>query len=146
MKLYEIFDKIAPYKKTWESDDILDYEFIINNTKFETSFYKPEPNDPWNITFSDLDAEIQNAQNDEESGMGMTNKGNAFQVMSTVIAIIKEFLKLKKPTEIVFSSSNDSRTKLYLRLTKLLQQAGWKLYTEKDDADGYTHFYLQFNS
>jgi hypothetical protein len=143
MKLFELFDKIAPYKKIHDDDDILDYQFTINDTNFEANFFKLNPNEPWEIMFNDTDIsnQYQKPENDEESGMGMTNKGNAIQVMSTIIAITKEFLKLKKPTEITFSSGNQSKTKLYLRLIKMFQQSGWKLSTEKDE-QGYTNFHL----
>ena len=65
----------------------------------------------WEIDFS------TNA-GDGYYNLGITNKGDAFEIFSTVIAMLHDFIKQMSPMKITFSASKDdrNRAKLYKRM------------------------------
>ena len=52
------------------------------------------------------------------SGFGIIGAGEAFRVFATVAAILKDFIKAKKPEAFHFTADEKSRIKLYNKLTK----------------------------
>ena len=73
---------------------------------------------------------------DEKYSMGTTGTGNAAQVMSTVIAIIKSFVDETQPPEFYFSGNGASRVRLYTRMaTRLASMAPGYTMTSYDEGD-----------
>jgi len=104
-----------PYDYTWverdhrwwfgnfktENDDLV--ELIILDRQ------PGQPDDTWNITFN------------RNKNVGVSGKGNAFQIYATIIVMVKEFIKTKNPARIVFSASKErgtSRAVLYNQMLK----------------------------
>ena len=76
----------------------------------------------------------------ENYSMGKTGTGNAAQVMSTVVAIIKSFVDEIQPPEFYFSATGASRSRLYSRMaTRLAIMAAGYTMTSYDES-GQTHW------
>jgi hypothetical protein len=111
--LTEGFDK--PVKWRWDDRPDPDSSLVIATfeiegrmyeVEFQNEFYQEE----WTLSF----AMWQRGMRDYE----MTGTGSAFKVFATVIDILKDFLRIINPYIISFSSSEKSRTSLYMLMTK----------------------------
>ena len=73
---------------------------------------------------------------------GITGSGNEFLVFSTVIDILKSFIKKEKPNAILFSAKEPSRVKLYDTFVK----RNFKNKTIKTgEADGEKYYFVILN-
>jgi hypothetical protein len=122
------------------------------------SFDKPYKFEPYNITKTDKQYGFETSQGEyyivsmlmnsfdedkttliafetEDGNMGMTNKGDAFRVMATVIDIIKKEKKFLQKANIIHfeaDSQDKGRQKLYARLGKMLaKDLNKKLFIRK---------------
>jgi hypothetical protein len=82
-------------------------------------------------------------ESEQEKMFGLTGTGNSAEVMSTAIDITRAFLQEygDKVLELRFSSKEESRTKLYVRMVKRLLP-DWNLHTMPDILNGGSMFYL----
>lgn len=70
----------------------------------------------------DGEAEVQfyNTDVEQHKSQLITNTGDAFAVLATVIAVIQQYIKKYRPTQIEFTAEEPSRAKLYSALSKRL--------------------------
>lgn len=103
--LTELFDK--PEK--FSMDSYGDGYFSVNGNEYV-------------VNFTDYGHKTEILFSDEAGSIEVTGAGNALRVFSTVASIILRYVKLNKPSVLMFTSYLDesSRTKLYDRLAKLL--------------------------
>ena len=115
MKLTEIFNKPAPIK--WgKKGKTITGDFTVGEEDY-VIYFSPGPppyDDQWGIEF------VQKVAGKKRDKLGLTGTGKEFQVFSTVINGIKDWIKKKKPGVIEFDAAGESRKKLYTRLVKTL--------------------------
>lgn len=121
MKLFEIFNKIAPYDWVAEDDNVGEAEFAIGGYKYSILFEKQQAThflpERWSVEFAQI---TKDARGYESPSVDMTKTGHSFEVMGTVKAIIQDWFS-KHPTKcIVVSAATSSRKRLY---TDLIKQA-----------------------
>ena len=130
MKLTEIFDKPAPIKWGTERQTITG-EFIVDEEKYGIYFSPALDHGQivWIIEFG------QKIAGQKRMKTGVTGLGKEFQVFSTVISAIRDWIKKKKPQSIEFEGSGESRNKLYKRLVKtLVKSVPYRVLTDKEMA------------
>ena len=128
MKLTEIFDKPAPIKWGTEGKTITG-EFIVDDEKYGIYFSpaKDAGKIIWIIEFG------QKIAGKKRMKTGLTGAGKEFQIFSTVVRAIRDWIKKKKPQSIEFEGVGESRNKLYKRLVKtLVKTVPYKALTDKD--------------
>jgi len=116
-----------------DSDLFVKYQFQSNNFLYKVYFNNDSTrkgvNNNWSVTFG-------NATSDVETNFdATTNKGELFSVMSTVIKIIKDFIKRHKHEidSIYFKGTSDKRDKLYSQfMLKNFNNSEWKTIEDKD--------------
>ena len=108
----ELFHSPARFK--WlnlpgPNTEVVSAEFKVNNVEYV--WYATQTMDPetWDIEFQDT-----------ESGYGITGKGNATVVFSTVLDIMDFFIRRVVATRLIFSAEEPSRKKLYAAIIKRL--------------------------
>lgn len=72
------------------------------------------------INFVPMPDDIVDISFDRGGRMDITGKGNAAQVLATVVDAINKYIKAEQPYMISFSASEDSRAKLYQHMIKRL--------------------------
>jgi hypothetical protein len=84
--------------------------------KFLASCEDIDGEGPWEVEFAN------SLGNSKEERFGTTGTGNSAEVMSTVVDIMREFLKKHQHniTELVFSAKESSRKGLYARMVQRL--------------------------
>ena len=84
---------------------------------------------------------MQKVAGKKRDKLGLTGTGKEFQVFSTVINGVKDWVKKKKPGVIEFEGSGESRKKLYTRLVKtLIKSIPYKIDLE-DPGKGFFGVY-----
>lgn len=121
MRLFELFDKIANYEKAGHGS----YTFKTSSyDKYKVVFREIENyRRDWLLDEDIVDSivEVYFLQYDGAwLSTGITGAGNAFEVMATVLEIMKDYLTQMRPPIIFFSADNKevSRTRLYDRMVK----------------------------
>jgi len=113
MKLTEIFNKPAPIK--WgKKGETITGDFTVGEEDYVIYFSPASYGDIWGIEFA------QKVAGKKRDKLDLTGTGKEFQVFSTVINGIKDWIKKKKPGVIEFDAAGESRKKLYTRLVKTL--------------------------
>ena len=112
MNITELFHSPARFK--WlnspsPNTEVVTAEFKVDNAEYV--WYATQTMDPetWDIEFQDT-----------ESGYGITGKGNAAVVFSTVLDIMDFFIRRVVATRLIFSAEEPSRKKLYAAIIKRL--------------------------
>lgn len=112
MNIAELFHSPARFK--WlnspsPNTEVVTAEFKVDNAEYV--WYATQTMDPetWDIEFQDT-----------ESGYGVTGKGNAAVVFSTVLDIMDFFIRRVVATRLIFSAEEPSRKKLYAAIIKRL--------------------------
>lgn len=145
MRLFELFNKTAKWR--WNNNERLEIpgysaQFTIGNKKYGVEFMGApveayidnymwhgdgeEPQAFLDLQKTDPYAEIIEVSFFLKRGrhaqdIGITGTGNQFTVLSTVLAIIKAFLKNNPQTKyLLFSSKERSRTRLYKKIVDKL--------------------------
>lgn len=120
MKIYELFD---PEKVSWKWDYNSDREaeatFVVGEIQYKFYAYQElgnEQSGSWEVEFKVVEG------GDPSNRFGVTGTGNAAQVMSTVVAILREFLQKYKGkiNQLTFSAKETSRRDLYARMVRRL--------------------------
>ena len=129
MKLTEIFDKPEPIK--WgKNGKTITGAFTVGEEVYDIYFSPFGKGNEWVIEF------VQKVAGKKRGKLGLTGTGKEFQVFSTVISGIRDWIKKKKPKAFEFEGSGESRKKLYTRLVKLLvKSVPYKVAI--DDDPGY---------
>lgn len=131
MLLQELFDKAAvAWHWTDKTDEAALARFKVDKIEYEfvASVEDEEQDKYWNIEFRAVEG---------PNKFGLTGTGNSQKVMATVVAIMKDFIKLydDKITTITFSAKEDSRRALYGKMIKKLIP-DWPLSTGEDKHTG----------
>jgi len=128
MKINELINEALdnPYPYTWVQKSIgwIDSYFGTDDGSIVlVNFFKPAPEyDAWGIGF------------ERDNNFNITGQGDAHRIFTTVIDIMFEFVDQHSPEYILFSSKEQSRTKLYNRLiSKLCHQKGYTLLSDYPD-------------
>jgi hypothetical protein len=149
MKLTEILDKVLSFKVTEDTNEAFFAEFKAGSR--EIRFYASHDESEneidknhsgeWTIEFSEV--VVSQYGSDSRNEYGATGSGNELAVFATLKAILKEFIKAKKPGVIKFDAdkSEGNRVNLYTRLVKKNIPFGYKL--QRDDGDDNT-IYAKF--
>ena len=135
MKLTEVFDKPAPIKWGKKGKSITG-DFTVGEEDY-VIYFSPTLayGDEWVIEF------VQKVAGKKRGKLGLTGTGKEFQVFSTVINGVKDWVKKKKPGVIEFEGSGESRKKLYTRLIKtLIKSIPYKIDLE-DPGKGFFGVY-----
>ena len=130
MKLLELFDTKTEIEVQIKSPTQCKMSFFVDNTEYTFKAYENEDEDKqghpiWNISF----------QGDQggKAAFGITNAGNAPQVLAMVVQCIKKWLSMYPSVYIFFFSAKTtepSRVKLYNRMARALITPGWRMYKE----------------
>lgn len=128
MQLSELFKTTYEYEFNKDSYGLYDAQFYAGNGTFQRDLVKvdisgkgPPPSNVWGIEFT------------RGNSMEVTGQGDELRILSTIIAILKEFIEKEKPTAIYFAADREeaSRMKLYDRMAKKLP--GFRHVVDADD-------------
>lgn len=136
MKLFELFDN--PYKVEWDEEDEREiaarFKTAQGNLITVIFFQENVRHDFWEISFS---IEFKQGSGRYQRTYDLSGTGDAVRVMSTVQAVIIDFIAEKRPDYFHFSSkeSEPSRHKLYSRMLKraVATVGNYQLITDYDD-------------
>ena len=106
--LLETFDSNSNFKYSGSGGNWKQYTFVVDDRKFTVEFISKNNDSNYEVIFYDEEESIEN-----------TGKGSAFLVFSSVYNIIKDFVKIKNPKVIRFSTKQN-REFLYDILSKKL--------------------------
>ena len=133
MLLLELFNMVSPSNWKWrfKGSEEAEAEFTVGKVRYIFYAYNDTPDRlaqvHWTLEFK---------APDEDTRYGLTGTGNSQQVMSTVVSIIKDFLKeYTQITKISFAAKEESRKGLYGRMIHRLLPT-WKLETKEDRHQG----------
>lgn len=103
-------------------DNTYDEDFVdnLNLSKKEKELINKEKK-VWEIIF------------DRNGSVDITNKGQAFKILATVVKITKDFINKEKPKYLIFSAKEQSRVRLYDRFAKGLSMFGYKILSKNKD-------------
>lgn len=121
MILFELFEKIAPFRWVYQTEEAYSAIFKINNNRYDVHFSKDSSggDEWWEVEFGvDLPTDAPMPR------YGITKTGNAFVVFSTVATIIEDFIGKVSPQQIIFTAKEASRVKLYDALIPRIQKTG----------------------
>ena len=147
MRLFELFDKVANFTKTLSY-----YEFDTSSgTQYFVQFgriYEYNPKE-WYAKYENIvedSVEINFAKIDSNGKIvhTLTNTGDAFEVMATVLKIIEDYLQNHEPPSIYFTGdrSDGGRTKLYDRLAdKINNIKGYRLVEKTTFGRNYLYIF-----
>jgi hypothetical protein len=118
MQLQELFDKTVKWEWTGKSRDEAEATFTVGKVKYWFYAYLNGVQE-WTIDFR---------AHEGTNRFGLTGTGNSQQVLTTVISIIKDFLKIYhgKIEKMAFTAKEDSRISLYSKMVHRLIPS-WKL-------------------
>jgi hypothetical protein len=111
--LSELYDRPEPFvwiNRPHSNAEVVSAEFKVNDTEYVWyATQNMEEPKSWDIEFQDT-----------VLGYGITGKGNAAVVMSTVLDIMDFFIRRVGATKLTFSADEPSRKKLYSAIIKRL--------------------------
>lgn len=118
MYITELFDQPS-IKWKWDYKSVSEAEatFVVGDIQYRFYAYTSSgAPTSWDVEFR-----VEGGDN-VSNRFGITGTGNAAIVMSTVVAILKEFLQIykNKVTKLTFSAKERSRIDLYARMVRRL--------------------------
>lgn len=132
MKLLELFDQILPYSEINQDRFLFKIEDLTYNVDFYHNKLPKESRDKLEDTDNIDSYEVDfSLITDAPRGFefGLTDTGHSIQVLSTINAIIFEFLEKEKPDFLFYAAKEKSRQKLYDRMTKsLISKTNYELF------------------
>jgi len=110
MKLYELFDRTVPWQWSSKSDQRWEATFPIHDG--ETVVEILDIGGLWEFSWE------YRGPGEEEGTVAATGKGAEFEIISTVINILKQFMQEVQPETIVLSAlkREPTRVKMFDRL------------------------------
>jgi len=117
-RLNELFDKPVAYKRTENTNERKRYTFSIEGKSYIVQIAHDDTddsNDAWEVMFF-----LIGSFNNAPSGTEISGSGSEIKVFSTVVSIIKTFVKSEKPEVIYFSAKEKSRQSLYAAMVRKL--------------------------
>ena len=132
----ELFDKTAEWKWVIQDNGRWQANFQIGDIR-----YYVYCNGAYNCSIS-FDAHVPGMA----MTAGITGTGNAYEVFSTVMKIIVDFVKERNPESFAFESTkhNPSRVKLYRRMCNSLKDLCPNYSFEESEADNPNYKYVTF--
>ena len=131
MKIQEIINELFQQGKNWKWDFRGSEEAVALFHVGEISyvFHAYGTDGVWEVEFKRHGAKL-----DRANKFGLTGTGNSAEVMSTVVDIIREFLKQyqNKIETLKFSAEEDSRQSLYARMAQRLL-TDWTMHRDGGD-------------
>lgn len=126
--LVEVLDTPVPYSWSEKRDSFCAARFKVGEVPYLCEFGVYGHGGKWNTAFyvdKELSPEVK-AKFKNKDAAGVTGTGNAGAVLSTVVAITREFIEFAHPTQITFSARGSSRVSLYeAMMRRLTQGTGW---------------------
>lgn len=126
MQLNELFNDLYDYDL-----EEVDGDWVAT---FTTSAARSKDRRDVSVSFDLLavSLEVYDLEFDVDGSYNVTGGGDAIKIFGTVIAIARDFIKRMQPNAIIFGAKDDSRTKLYARMTKRIStSAGYVDMTAK---------------
>lgn len=123
MKLFELFDKQTPVKWTQMDQNGGTAQFILGRVGYVVNISPREiQNQPgWYIMFT------AQGMRDEQPRIDNTGTGNQFEVYSTVIQCIREFVGKMGLRPFAMAAKDDGRMSLYQRFLRKMLPPGWQV-------------------
>ena len=152
MKLFEVLDKHVEWKWTKKGDvqeahfELGEREvgvrFIMQYNHFEHEMVEAGVANPPEAV-CDVEFMSWPVGEPERATPKITNTGHEFEMFATVATITQAYVRDQKPEAITFSASTSepSRVKLYKRLVKRIEKAGYKNEYEAPEG-GLIHWIL----
>ena len=134
--IFEVFNKTLPWE--WDESETSDHHmtayFKIDDAEYNVEF-ESSMEDQWGFDFG-------RSVGNSAPVSDITGTGNQYAVFSTVIAIVKDFIRQVDPNQIVFSAARKepSRVKLYDRMVKMFPKDQYDINVS-DVVDG-SHYYV----
>lgn len=109
------------HEEIYRANFVTDQKIEFNWWIFE-SIRGGRPTNEWSLGFrvSEKSQEELKQRGITIKSYGITGLGDAFRIMATAIAILKEFITAISPKTIAFVASEESRQKLYRRMMTLI--------------------------
>lgn len=122
-EINEIFNNPIPVRWVTTTSNNWKGQFLISNEKenkkYIINIIKLEKNMPWEITFDLI--------KDKSKTQEITGTGDSFQVFSTVLNAIKQWMNATKPNAFLMTAREPSRQSLYRRMLQMLPRKIWKV-------------------
>lgn len=122
----ESLEKALPYKYWTSGARGARGRFEVDGREFIVYMRLKKDMETWEVDFVD-----------ENGSIDATGKGDQFKVFSTVLAILKDFVKDKEPKIIEFEASkskgSNSRSSLYSRMLKKYSKTLGYSFKESDE-------------
>lgn len=126
----EIFDSVLPYTENIEKQVTgTAYTYIIPSKKDKVEF---------KIYYYTVKKYIALSLFSESSAFDISNKGNAFAIYSTIIHILKEFLKKHDVKKINFTAHDRNQISLYNKFSDILIKNNWKKQVSNNNEFNFT--------
>jgi hypothetical protein len=139
--LSEIFDKSVHFTDiTSIGDRAYKYSFYVDGNHYRVRILEM-PDNSWLLSFAMVDQSEEYRYGNENVGLS-----TSIIVFSTVMEIVKVFIKKKNPNEIRFMAEEEEdsyrmpRSNLYTSLVKKYIPTGWRC--EIETKSGYTKYTL----
>lgn len=130
----ETFDSTpANFKIDTDKEWLTQYTFEVDNNQFIVKIVYSSFNGTREASFA--------LKKGKDYDFGLTNTGNQFKVLSTVMACLADYIENKNPRSLTFNAlkgsddkSSDSRPKVYTRLLKRRLPKNWIVdYSETNE-------------
>ena len=125
MKINEVLTELFQPKQNWEwgftGSEEVEANFVVGEVPYKFyAFTTPDTPGVWEVEFSVNRS--NRASRNHKTRYGLTGTGNAAEVMSTVVDIMREFLQRYQGniTTLVFTAEEASRKALYARMISRL--------------------------
>lgn len=125
MRLNELFNDIYDYNDLEEVDG----DWVAT---FTTSAARAKDRRDVSVAFDLVQfwhspavlTDIYELEFDVDGAYNITGGGDAIKIFGTVLAIVRDFIKHVQPNAIIFDAKDESRNKLYARMTKRICSSG----------------------
>ena len=109
MRINELFDRPVEWELATSRSDVYEYEFRLEDKLYYVDFEDPVDG-VWRFNFGFMSG--------GEGQTGIMGTGYEYEVFSTVIEIVQDFLQRVNPNGLMFTAKELSRKKLYNRMIK----------------------------
>ena len=123
MLITEIIQQPTVYKWVKTSPQHYIAQFSIDKWNYTVNFNLQQSTQKRLGVFSKffwlVKFKLDNPSKSHSTGYGIENTGNASTVLPTVIKIMQDFIQIAKPKILRFEAAEESRQRLYDRLTRM---------------------------
>lgn len=134
--IFEVFNKVLPWE--WDDSETSDHHmtayFQVDDADYNVEFESSMENQ-WGFDFG-------RSVGKNAPVSTITGTGKQYAVFSTVVDIVKDFIRQIDPDQLVFSAARDepSRVKLYDRMVKMFPKDRYDINVS--DVQDSSHYYI----